>query len=355
MNDQSEYTLEFRIMAACFYHDCDKSIAEIRSLKKKLRDRFDDEPPRTSIIAVWETKLFTTGSILDMKRSGRPNERGDVVDEVAQSVVENPTQSIRKRSGELEIPYTTLRRSLKMDLGLRAWKPTMVQYLSEEDHAHRVQCCRQILQKYDTNLRRHRLFYSDECAIYAEGKSNVRVAFWSKENPHFWEQVRQHPPKVMVWAAMSEQHLIGPFFFDGGVTAEAYIAMLRDQFVPALEERGILLSTHFQQDGAPAHTAIATRHFLTETFQDRWVSKFGPTPWPPRSPDLTSCDNALWGLLKPKIVALKTRDVEELKDAVRNEFEQFPRALLQAINVRTFRRMHLCIQHNGLQVEPFDI
>ena len=129
--------------------------------------------------------------------------------------------------------------------------------------------------------------------------------------------------------------------------------MLRNEFLPALEERGIHLSAHFQQDGAPAHTALSTRQFLTETFQDRWVGRFGPTPWTPRSPDLSSCDNVLWGILKPKIVALKTINTEDLKDAIRNAFDQYPRDLLQSINRRTFRRMHLCIQHDGQQVEPF--
>lgn len=230
---------------------------------------------------------------------------------------------------------------------------TKVQLLSEEDYQNRVQCCRQILAKYDNNIRRDKIFFSDECAVYAEGH-DIRLRFWSKEKPHFWEQVRQHPPQVMIWAAMSGRHLIGPFFLTGSVTAENYMNMLRTQFIPALEAKGILLSTYFQQDGAPAHTAIATRNFLTEMFQDRWVSKFGPTPWPPRSPDLTSCDNALWGILKPRIIAHKARNVDELKEAITVEFNRFPENILDSINKRTFRRMHLCIEKNGLQVDPYD-
>ena len=153
---------------------------------------------------------------------------------------------------------------------------------------------------------------------------------------------------------MSAEYLIGPFFLEGGVTAANYIQMLRDEFIPALQARQIFLSSHFQQDGAPAHTAIATRNFLTDNFQDRWVGKFGPIPWPARSPDLSSCDNALWGLLKPRIVARKAQNEEDLKGIIEDEFMRFPVEILRKINDRTFRRMRLCIELGGLQVDAYD-
>lgn len=347
--------MEYRILAASWYYECDKSVTGVKQMKSKLRERFDHEPPDTRVIKNWEEKLFRTGSIFDLPRSGRPSERGDERDNVVTSLREAPTMSIRRRSDELQIAPKTLHRIIKEDLGYRCWRPTKVQFLTEEDRLHRVDCCRQILQKYDNNVRRDKLFFSDECAVYSEGRGdNKMISFWSKENPHYHEQLRQHPPSVMIWAAISGKHLIGPFFINGSITSESYINMLRTHFIPALEDKGILLSTHLQQDGAPAHTAHATRNFLHETFQDRWVGKYGPTPWPPRSPDITSCDNALWGILKPKIIAHKASDVTALKDAITTEFDRFPKHLLASINARTFRRMRLCVQLDGYQVEPYD-
>ena len=130
--------------------------------------------------------------------------------------------------------------------------------------------------------------------------------------------------------------------------------MLQNQFVPELKRKGLLLSCHFMQDGAPAHTSLRARTFLNDTFQDRWVGKFGPVPWPARSPDLTSCDNALWGILKPKIVAHKTVSAERLKEIIKHEFQTFPQDVLKAVNNRTFRRMRLCVEKGGLQVDPYD-
>lgn len=355
MSDISKYSIEYRILASCWYHECDKSIAQIRSMKLKLRERFEAEPPDTRVIAQWEEKLFSSGSILDKQRPGRPNQRGDTYDDIDESVRGNPSTSLRRRSDELGIPYTTLQRTMTTDLGYKNWKPTKVQYLSQEDYQTRVHCCQQILDKYDNSTRRDKLFFSDECAIYAEGRGVVRLSFWSKENPHFWQQVTEHPPSVMVWAAMSAKHLVGPYFIAGKVTAESYITMLETQFVPDLEARGILMQSHLQQDGAPAHTALSTRKFLEQKFQDRWVSKFGPIPWPPRSPDLTSCDNALWGIIKPKIAAQKAANVDELKNIIKMEFDKISTRTLTAINARTFRRLRLCVQHDGLQVDPYDV
>ena len=355
MADESEYTIEFRIVAATWYHECDKSLAGLRNLKKRLKERFDGIPPDTRVIQTWEEKLFRSGSILDQKRSGRPSARGDEIETVRHSVADNPTQSVRRRSDELRIPSTTLYRVMTKDLGLKSWRPTKVQFLSEEDRQNRVAICQQILAKYDNPVRRNKLFFTDECAFYAEGSGRLQISFWSKENPFFWEQIRQHPPTVMAWVAMSARHIIGPFFLTGGITGEKYRQMLQEEFIPAIEERGIVNSAHFQQDGAPAHTAHETRNFLNNMFPDRWVGKFGPVSWPPRSPDLSSCDNALWGILKPRVIAQRPTNVEQLKEAITEKIQEIPQDLLQAINARTFRRMSLCIEHNGVQTDPYDI
>lgn len=121
--------------------------------------------------------------MLDKPRSGRPNERGDYAEDINTSVEEDPKQSIRRRSDEMNIPQTTLHRVLTKDLGYKSWKPTKVQFLSQVDHEDRVNFCRAILQKYDIPQRKRRLFFTDECAVYAEGKGQVRVSMWSKRNP----------------------------------------------------------------------------------------------------------------------------------------------------------------------------
>ena len=54
----------------------------------------------------------------------------------------------------------------------------------------------------------------------------------------------------------------------------------------------------FQQDGCPAHTARISGQSLNHMFPNRWIGKYGPVNYPPRSPDLTVLDYYLWGRIK---------------------------------------------------------
>ena len=61
--------------------------------------------------------------------------------------------------------------------------------------------------------------------------------------------------------------------------------MLQLYVVPQLEEFQPWII--FQQDGAPPQWGSHVRRFLDATFPNRWIGRDGPTPWPPRSPDIT--------------------------------------------------------------------
>ena len=60
--------------------------------------------------------------------------------------------------------------------------------------------------------------------------------------------------------------------------------------------------------------------FLDATFPNRWIGRDGPTPWPPRSPDITPLDFFLWVYVKdnvfstpiPNITNLKTKITEDM-------------------------------------------
>uniref|UniRef100_H3AAA0 Tc1-like transposase DDE domain-containing protein n=1 Tax=Latimeria chalumnae TaxID=7897 RepID=H3AAA0_LATCH len=129
------------------------------------------------------------------------------------------------------------------------------------------------------------------------------VFFWSKENPHYMEEIEHKPPRVMMWAALNARHVIGPYFFNGLVNHKSYLEMLQNWFVPELDALGIRQDVWLQQDGVPPHYALSVREFLNDSFPDRWIgrgSPVSPAPlkWPARSPDLTTCDNSLWGYIK---------------------------------------------------------
>ena len=57
----------------------------------------------------------------------------------------------------------------------------------------------------------------------------------------------------------------------------------------------------FQQDGAPPHWGSDVRRFLDAAFPNRWIGRDGPTPWPPRSPDITPLTSFYGGYVKDKM------------------------------------------------------
>ena len=74
-----------------------------------------------------------------------------------------------------------------------------------------------------------------------------------------------------------------------------------------------LLVGHFQQDGATVHTANESMTIVRNMFPGHLISRFGDVPWPPRSPDLSTCDFFLWGYLKSRVYTHNPRTLNDLK------------------------------------------
>jgi len=99
----------------------------------------------------------------------------------------------------------------------------------------------------------------------------------------------------MIWAGMTSDYLIGPYFFEGPVNAASYSAMLETWLIPQLRDRGLLDDVWLQHDGAPAQFTLFVCDILNKRFPGRWAGRGSPTsptllPWPPHSPDLTTPD-----------------------------------------------------------------
>jgi hypothetical protein len=114
--------------------------------------------------------------------------------------------------------------------------------------------------------------------------------------------------------------MFGPFFFHGSVTGQAYHDMPGKWLVPQLQQAGIKDTVFLQLDGAQPHFALHVRDYLNETFHRRWIGRglgvsTAPIAWPPRSPNLTTPDNALWGFIKERVSKMPYRTAEVLPTA----------------------------------------
>ena len=56
------------------------------------------------------------------------------------------------------------------------------------------------------------------------------------------------------------------------------------------------------------------------TFRNGWIGRDGPTPWPPRSPDITPLDFCLWGYVKDKVFSTPVPDITNWKARITDAF-----------------------------------
>ena len=234
-----------------------------------------------------------------------------------------------------------------------------MQALIPEDKDRRIQFAEWVLHSIeDDNRFLTTLMFSDEAIFHLDGrinKQNSRV--WSSENPRSYREQPLHSEKVVVWAALSHRGVTGPFFFNGNVTGETYMAMLKNFLWPQLINLSEINDLRFMHDGAPPHFALPVRQWLDEVFPSRWIGRRGPTEWPARSPDLTPLDFYLWGHLKQVVYARRPRTIENLKDFIRDavtEVNNKPGLMHKVLLGQHKDRMRLVVENGGSHIEHLE-
>ena len=172
--------------------------------------------------------------------------------------------------------------------------------------------------------------------------------------------VPHNQSKVTVWVGMiGNNTLIGPHFFQGNVTSQAYLDMINTVVIPELHRlygqgrHGSVPRVWWCQDGAPAHRAVRVRDRLQEAFPGRVIGMGHPVEWPARSPDLTPLDFCLWGYLKQRVFHIPPpRDLEDMKTRIRNELRALRRTrIVRRAVLHMAERAQTCLNLDGHQVE----
>ena len=103
----------------------------------------------------------------------------------------------------------------------------------------------------------------------------------------------------------------------------------------------------FQLDGAPAHWDTGdVRATLNAEFPGHWIGRGGPTPWPPRSPDLTPLDFFFWGFIKTQVYKSPVDGIFQIKRRIRDAVAMVTNGML----AKAWRELMLrveCLRDNG--------
>jgi hypothetical protein len=87
-------------------------------------------------------------------------------------------------------------------------------------------------------------------------------------------------------------------------------------------------------------------NYLDHTFPGRWIVPSGPLLWLPHSPDTqTPWDFWLWGMVKERLYSRKIRDINYLKDRIRNVVTFIPREMCVWVLNGTISHWLLCVKH----------
>lgn len=354
--EMAQWGVDHRVFA---YDSFVRNGESVVKTQREFRRHFNIErhgtvPSRNTLLR-WVSGFRTTGNITKKKPPGlvRTSRTPENIARVRAALTRSPSRSARKHAQELNMNRESVRRILRKDLKFHPYKIQVVQELKVTDYNKRVNFASRMQRLLD-NEPNMILLMSDEAHFHLNGSVNKQnFRYWSSQNPRNIHEKPLHSPKVTVWCALSRFCIIGPYFFEeNGVTvtvnSQRYVHMLNTFLRQELFRRQINRGrVYFQQDGATAHTADQSMRVLRQMFPNKVISRFGDIPWPPRSPDLSSCDYFLWGFLKERVYAHKPRTIEDLKLAITEEINGIEQDLLTRVSDDFQTRMNICREVNG--------
>jgi hypothetical protein len=301
--------------------------------------------PAKSSIQKLISKWRTTGSVVNAKKCRVPTVRTpEAIAVIEEKILTSPTKSVRKLAQQSGMKRTSCLRILH-SLNLKPYRVTCVQELKEPDKEKRVNYCHWLLNKIvDGELDPFQYFMSDEAWFHLSGHINSQnTRHWCTENPHKLHEKPLHDPKIGVWCAVSGNGIVGPIFFDTNVNTEVYLRVF-DEFYAQLTSYQREYS-FFQQDGATCHTShVSLAHIHNVFTEEKTVSK---GLWPPRSPDLSTCDFFLWGYLKGVVYKTNPHTLEELKDNIQTAIQAIDVNVLRNVYFNMITRALKCIDVHG--------
>ena len=268
------------------------------------------------------------------------------------SADETPTASVQERANAYGIPASTVRRYLKRFF-YHPYKLHHVQKLNEADRPLRLDFCHWALQcTLIDEAFTDKIIFSDECLFDDKGNPNRQnCRFWSQTNPHQIVETRyQGGRKLMVWAGVVGDRILGPHFFDSTVSGHSFLQMLEGKIIPEIEAIPGNENFIFLLDGAPGHYARSVRQLLNERFPGKWIGRgaeeAGLKNWPPRSPDLTILDFFVWGYVKSKL-PVPIPPEADLRQLIFDAFATITPEMLRNARLEWEHRLHLCIAEEG--------
>lgn len=251
----------------------------------------------------------------------------------------NPFSSSEELKRELSAPVTsrTIRNRL-VEMTLRAHSARKVPYLSKKNISSRkIFAKKHLLRENWKNV-----LWSDETKINlfgSDGKQYVRRPPNTAYDPkHTIKTVKHGGGNIMLWGCFSSSG-VGPIYWiKDKMCATDYVQILNTVMLPYAAEE-MPLKWEFMQDNDPKHSSKLVKNW----FRDNNVSVM---EWPSQSPDLNPIEH-LWGILKRKIAAHKSKKKEDLWQKVQDAWYSIDPLICSNLVNSMCRRCAAVLKNDG--------
>lgn len=299
-----------------------------------------------------------TGSIA--KRHGGGHKKTatspEMVRKVKKRIEQNPRRSANQMAKELKISRTSIRRILQNELKVKPYKFQKAHDLTQKQKKVRLERAKELLHLAESGEIPN-IVFSDEKNFPIEqfvNSQNDRVYLTERtyENlSHRLATRKQHPPQVMVWAAVTADGRSPIVFIEPGVKVDAtyYREMVLEAALkPWAQKHFGRRPWTFQQDSAPSHKARVNQEWLKNN-DFRFISS---TQWLSNSPDANPMDFSIWSILESKVLTKKYASVEVLQKAIVREWAKIPQDHIRAACDSFFDRLKAIVKAKGGHIEP---
>lgn len=320
------------------------------------RQRFPEKTPHTgNVFSRLLRRAHNEGILQPHHNKGRKIRRyvrDEKSADIIASAIVAPNDSLRRRERDSGVSIATQHRIFRASK-FHPYRAELHQALNQNDFEQRRNFCNWARQQ-PPNFHRSILF-SDECTFKSDYEvSNWNFRYWSDVNPHWLREVdKQHIWKVNVWCGIIGDQVVGPIFFNNNLNAARYLQLLQTDLIPHLEDLPLDLRQRmwFHQDGCPAHTSHIIRNHLNETFPDKWIGKWGPVNYPPRSPDLTVLDYYLWGRIKQIVYQTRPTTKADMEQRITQAIQNLTSEEILRATDAFKKRVRICIREHGTHIE----
>lgn len=267
-------------------------------------------------------KFKKFGTVADLGVSGRPRCTTRRIDrQIISKIGKNPRLSastINKdmnKEHNIHVSNQTIRNRIHQE-GFKGRSPRKKPFLTKRHIARRFAWAK----KYESWTLEDwkRVLWSDETKVNLFGSDGV-THVWRKAGDA--DKAKYCKPTVkhggghrMVWACMSWKGVGNFEIIDGIMNSNYYRDILDRNLLASKRKLRLVNNFTFQQDGDSKHTSKLLKNWFTS-------KKIKVMDWPPQSPDMNVIEQ-LWSIIKPKISLHNPKNVNELDNAIKIEWEQ---------------------------------